>query len=78
MSKYLYFLLALSFAMVFGLVACGGSKTEETKAAETTAADEAAEEITLEVAYMPNYGSYGQLQQLWKKVTLQKKVSKLT
>ena len=64
--------LALSFAMVFGLVACGGSKTEETKAAETkaaetTAADEAAEEITLEVAYMPNYGS------LWAVTTAMEK-----
>ena len=52
--------LALSFAMVFGLVACGGAeeKPAETKA-ETTAeaGDAAAEEITLNVAYMPNYGS---------------------
>ena len=60
--------LALSFAMVFGLVACGGSKTEETKAAETPAAgEEAAEEITLNVAYMPNYGS------LWAVTTAMEK-----
>ena len=44
--------LTLALAMVFSLAACG-SKTEETKAADA-AGEEA---ITLEVAYMPNYGS---------------------
>ena len=64
--------LALSFAMVFGLVACGGG-AEETKApADTTAETEAAgdaaeEEITLNVAYMPNYGS------LWAVTTAMEK-----
>jgi len=51
--------LALSFAMVFGLVACGGAeeKPAETTAETEAAGEEAAEEITLNVAYMPNYGS---------------------
>ena len=53
--------LALSLAMVFGLVACGGG-TKETKAA-----DDAAETIKLNVAYMPNYGS------LWSVTTAMEK-----
>ena len=53
--------LALSLAMVFGLVACGGGTTE------TKAADDAAETIKLNVAYMPNYGS------LWSVTTAMEK-----
>lgn len=51
--------LTLALAMAFSLVACGGG-AKETEAAETTAettGEAAAEEITLNVAYMPNYGS---------------------
>ena len=57
--------LTLALAMVFSLAACGSK--EETKTAETTAADEAAETITLNVAYMPNYGS------LWAVTTAMEK-----
>ena len=53
--------LALSLAMVFGLVACGGGTTE------TKATDDAAETIKLNVAYMPNYGS------LWSVTTAMEK-----
>ena len=53
--------LTLALAMVFGLAACG------SKAEETTAAGEATETITLNVAYMPNYGS------LWAVTTAMEK-----
>ena len=64
-NKFIAMLLAL--AMVLSLAACGG-KTEpapaETKEpeqteqpADTTPAEPAEEPITLNVAYMPNYGS---------------------
>ena len=69
--------LALACVMALSLAACG-SKKEETKAAETTAAETTAEEtkaeeaaseepITLNVAYMPNYGS------LWAVTTAMEK-----
>ena len=62
-KKLLALLLALS--MVFALAACGGGTTEspapesEPPAAETPAEETpaAVEPVTLNVAYMPNYGS---------------------
>ena len=62
-KKLLALLLALS--MVFALAACGGGTTEspapesEAPAAETPAEETpaAVEPVTLNVAYMPNYGS---------------------
>ena len=65
MKKLIAMLLAL--VMVLSLAACGESKPAETEAApaetqaaapaETEAAAPAVEEVTLNVAYMPNYSS---------------------
>lgn len=65
-KKMLAFLLA--FAMVFSLTACGsGEQKEEAKKEETDNKDDAQEELTLEVAYMANYGS------LWSVTTAMEK-----
>ena len=51
--------LLLAFVMVFSFAACGSK--EQTKEPEKETNEDGAgtgdEELTLEVAYMPNYGS---------------------
>lgn len=51
--------VVLASAMALSLAACSGNKTAETTAAPTEAAkaESTEEPITLNIAYMPNYGS---------------------